>query len=481
MPVLGIDVGTQSLKVVVCDDELTVLGEASSHYSVKTPQPGWVEQDPELWVRALAPTVGAALGHAKVSGDAVSAIGIAGQLDGCVAVGPGDRAAGRCLIWMDKRAHGEIVEVDPELTARTGLVADPSHMAPKIRWLRNHRGPATRYHQAVSYLVARLTGEHVFDRGMASTTMLYDVVAGDYDDRLLDAYGITREQLPRIDAAAAVAGALSSDGARLTGLPEGVPVAVGTGDDFATPLGAGVIAPGQIVCGVGTAEVVGALSREPVFDPGALVETHAYANAHYFIENPGWPAGGALRWIGELVGADYPELDRLADTVPPGCDDLLFMPTLAGAMAPEWNAGARGSFYGLTTSHGRGHLARAVMEGCIFATRDVVERLLGLGVSGESLLLVSGGSRSATWAQIRADVVGLPVHVSSLADTCPIGAAMLAAVAGGIQPDLARCAELVRAPTHLVVPNPALRSAYDRSHRRYRKLFDSLRPMFDDR
>jgi xylulokinase len=261
-------------------------------------------------------------------------------------------------------------------------------------------------------------------------------------------------------------------------LPEGVPVAVGTGDDFATPLGAGVVAPGQIICGLGTAEVVGGLCTDPIFDPGGLVETHAYASPGYFIENPGWPAGGAMRWIGEILGTDFAKLDELAAAVPSGSDGLVFTPALAGAMTPEWIAGARGSFYGLTTGHGRGHFARSVMEGCIFATRDVVERLLQIGVRGDSILLLSGGARSQVWAQIRADAIGLPVHVSSRADTCPMGAAMLAAVAGGVQSELEHCAELVRRPARILEPDASLRSTYDGAYGRYRQLFDSLRPLY---
>lgn len=478
MVVLGVDAGTQSLKVVVCGSELEVMGEVSTAYAVRQPRPGWVEQDPALWERALAPTIAAALADAEVAPAEVGAIGITGQLDGCVPVGEDGRAMGACLIWMDKRAGDCIVEVPAESAARTGLVADPSHMAPKIRWLRGNGVDAPRYHQAVSYLVARLTGAHVYDRGMASTTMLYDVVAADYDAALLDAYEIERRCLPEIADAAAVAGTLHAEGATLTGLPRGVVVAVGTGDDFATPLGAGVVGPGQIVCGLGTAEVVGAVSASPVFDPGGLVETHAYANDCYFIENPGWPAGGAMRWISEVLGVDFATLDGLAAAAPAGCDGLVFVPSLAGAMTPEWIASARGSFYGLTTSHGRAHLARAVMEGCIFATRDVVERLVALGVGGDSMLLLSGGSRSEIWARIRADAIGLPVYVSSRADTCPVGGAMLAAVAVGAQPDLNACATRVRSPTRVIEPNPAPRSTYDGAYARYRALFDCLRPLY---
>jgi len=149
-------------------------------------------------------------------------------------------------------------------------------------------------------------------------------------------------------------------------------------------------------------------------------------------------------------------------------------------MAPEWIASARGSFYGLTPAHGNGHMARAVLEGCAFAMRDVIERLCALGVGLDSILLLGGGARSELWAQIRADVSGLPVDLPEVVDSSPLGAAMLAAVAAGLQPDPAACAALVGGAARRLQPEPAHAQAYDRAYVRYRRLFDSLRPMYGD-
>src|SRR5262249_11419809 len=156
----------------------------------------------------------------------------------------------------------------------------------------------------------------------------------------------------------------------------GIPVAVGTGDDFATPLGAGVGTPGVLVCVLGTAEVVGALSVRAARDPRGLVETHAYPGGAFFMENPGWLSGGATRWLVDLFEvADCVGFDRLAAQAPPGAHQVLFPPTLSGAMSPEWIASARGVFYGLAPGLGRAEMARALLEGCGFAMRDVAERL----------------------------------------------------------------------------------------------------------
>lgn len=481
--IVGVDIGTQSLKAVVTDDDLGVLGSAATPYAPAFPRPGWAEQAPSLWEAALGPTIARALQSAGLAADEVRALGIAGQLDGCLAVDAAGRALTTCLIWMDRRAEAEAAAVDADrLRARTGMTRDATHMAAKIRWLKRHAPEARAaacFHQPVSYMVERLCGARVFDHGLASTTMLYALDTRRFDPELLAAYDIEASELPGVAAATACAGTLGAPGAQLAGLPPGIPVAVGTGDDFSTPLGAGLVAPGRVSCALGTAEVVGALDPAARIDPAGLVETHSYAAGGFFIENPGWLSGGALEWLRGLLGiADFASFDRVAEAAPPGAGGVTFLPALSGAMAPEWIAGARGCFYGLTPAHGAAALTRAVLEGCAFALRDVVERLAELGVRSERLLLLGGGAKSRLWAQIRADCTGLPAELPEIRDTSPMGAAFCAAVAAALQPDLAACAARVAAPAETVAPDPARRAAYDAAYARYRTLFDSLRPLF---
>lgn len=478
---VGVDIGTQSLKAVVCDEALAVVGEISIPYEPVFPKPGWAEQDPAIWENALGPAVSGALSRAQVKPGDIRALGIAGQLDGCLPLGRDNAVLAPAIIWMDRRATAEIEDIDPNLVLeRAGVLLDATHMAAKIRWFQRHgpRGVAL-YHQPVSYLVARLTGERCMDHGLASTTMLYGLDRRNYDGTLLSAFGISEEQLPPVVEASRIAGCLSQTGAVLTGLPAGLSVAVGTGDDFSNSLGAGLVEPGRAACALGTAEVVGALSFDAVVDSKALVETHAYMDDLYFIENPGWLSGGALSWLINVHRlADVGELDSLAGEVPPGADGLTFLPALSGAMAPEWIPEARGSYYGLTPGHGTGHMARAVLEGCAFAMRDVVERLKMLELPVSSLLLVGGGAKSLLWAQIRADATGLTAEIPRRQDTSPIGAAMLGAVAVGDRPNLVAASEQVGKIDRLVEPDPATKVAYDDAFAKYRELFECLRPLY---
>jgi xylulokinase len=298
--IVGIDIGTQSLKAAVTDDALGVRGEAAMAYRPNFPRNGWAEQDPRLWEHALGPTIARALAQAGVNPSQVTALGICGQLDGCLAVNSKGKAITPCLIWMDRRAQAEIANVPAAMVrARAGLVLDASHMAAKIRWLKRHdsaAAAAVRFHQPVSYVVSRLTGRPVIDHALASTSMLYGIERRGYDSALLDCFDISADELPELADAAEAAGPLSAEGAATTGLPAGIPVAVGTGDDFSTPLGAGFIDPGQLAVVLGTGEVVGAVHPRLVIDDAGLVETHAYPGGAYFLENPGWRRRGlALR------------------------------------------------------------------------------------------------------------------------------------------------------------------------------------------
>jgi xylulokinase len=478
---VGVDIGTQSLKVAVADATLAVKGEAQRFYRAHFAAAGHAEQDPQLWEEALGPAIAEALAAADVPAAQVTALAVCGQLDGCIPVSERGEALGHCLTWMDRRASAELADLDQNyLHQVTGVVPDASHQGAKIRWLKRHdEYKAARYHQPVSYLVERLTGEAVIDHAQASTSMLYGLAAQAYDSTLLSAFGVTVNELPAIARADEIAGGLTSAGAALTGLSPGIAVAVGTGDDFSAALGAGVIVPGQASVAVGTGEVVGAVFADPVIDPERLVETHAYPAGGYFVENPGWLSGGAVAWLRDLLRLpDFTAFDAEAAKAPPGSADLLFLPALTGATAPEWNAAARGCFYGLTPAHGAPHLARATLEGCSFAMRDVLDRLNALGAAPKQLVMLGGGSQSRIWAQIRADVARLPVAISPSRHGSVMGALMLAAVATGRFSDLRQAATCIARPSDIVTPDAIAAARLDHSYRRYRQLFTALKDLF---
>lgn len=483
---LGLDVGTQSLKAVLWHpsgdprEGGRVLAEASRTYPTSYARARWAEQDPRDWEQAIGGAISDALIKADLDGRAVAGLGVTGQLDGAIATSASGEALAPALIWQDRRADCALPLSEARVQELTGQLVDPSHLAPKARWLLRHLAASgaerpARFHQPVSFLVERLTGRAVMDPALASTSLLFALAEQRWSQELCAAWGLEASLLPEVAPAGSLAGALDERGARLTGLPRGLAVAVGTGDDFTSALGAGLVRPGRVMVTLGTAEVVGALHARPVVDRFAaahapIVETHAYPTGDFFVENPGWTCGGALTWARRLLGiASDAELDALAAEVPAGAGGVVFFPALAGAMTPAWTADVRGAFLGLSSEHDRRHLARAVLEGTAFACRDVVERLAALGVATERVLLSGGGSRSRTWAQLRADLLGRPHELAARDDSGAIAAAMLAAVAQG-ELGLDELEAQAGAPRPGAEPGaPEARQALDEAYQRYRR------------
>jgi xylulokinase len=280
-----------------------------------------------------------------------------------------------------------------------------------------------------------------------------------------------------------------------TGLSEGTLVVLGAGDEMAATLGAGVVSPGEVCDVLGTAEPVCAVVAEPASDPSGVVELHPHADPDtWLLENPGWLSGGAYRWFrDELGGAEtaaaaasgedvYELLNALAQTAPPGCDGVVWVPALAGAMAPEWNAHARAGWFGLTAAHGRGHLARALLEGNALALRDVLEAIgAASGVAPGMLVCVGGGARGELLRSLRADVTGLPVTRPDDVETTARGAAMLAAAGAGLHGSVAEAARAMAGPRSApALPDPELRETYDALHARHRRVYAALRPLFEE-
>jgi xylulokinase len=483
--VIGIDVGSQSVKSVLVDDEGSILATASAPCPMSHPASGWAEQDPAHWEQALARTVREVRAQAGVAREDVAMLGLACQVDGLVAMDDRLRPLRPAIIWLDRRATRQsdaLAEAAGEqaLIARTGLNPDASHTAPKAMWLRDEEPEhyrAARWLAPVGgHLNGWLTGEVCQDHANASSTLLYDLRLRDWNDELVGHAGLDRAQLPAIRPAAEVIGTLRPEAAEELGLAASCRVVVGTGDEHAAAVGAGALMPGVVVDVTGTAEPVAVPSGEVVLDDERLVETHAHAvDRMLLVENPGFVSGGSTQWWAATQGIPQGDIFTLAEQAPPGSDGALFLPTLSGATAPRWNDRMRGCFAGLALNHTPAHLARAVLEGCAYALRDIVDRFTAMEIGGEEIRVVGGGARSALWLQIKADVTGQPVRPVQGDCATSMGGAMLAGVAAGCFADLAEAADrAVQLATEPVMPRAATAAVYDDAYRAYRRLFDGI-------
>jgi xylulokinase len=483
--VIGADVGSQSVKAVLVSADGDEVASASAPCTMSLPAPGWAEQRPDEWTSALARTVRDVREQAGVRAEEVEMIGVACQVDGLVPLDADLDPLRPAIIWLDRRAVRESSQLsgavgEAELVRRTGLNPDASHTGPKAMWLREQERALyerTRWLAPVSaHLSGWLTGEVVQDHANASSTLLYDVAERDWCARLIDLAGLDAARLPPIRPATDVVGTLRPDAAAELDLTTDCAVVVGTGDDHAAALGAGAYRPGVVVDITGTAEPVVAPSDELVLDERRLVETHAHAvDDMLLVENPGFVSGGSTRWLAGVAGVAQSDVFAQAELAAPGCDGVLFVPALSGATAPRWNARMRGAFAGLGMSHDLPHLARAVLEGCAFALRDIVDRLADLGLGGDEIRVVGGGARSPLWLQIKADVTRRPVRPLLSGQATAAGAAMLAGVASGHFRDLAEAAtRCVRLAPEPILPRPELAETYTEAHAAYRRLFDGV-------
>ncbi|MGC8837079.1 MAG: xylulokinase [Anaerolineae bacterium] len=490
--VIGCDVGTQGLKVLLWREDGSILGVETEEFPVLYPRPAWAEQEVEHWWRAMTRAVPRLCAGAGVGPEEVVAIGVDGTVDGFVPVGRRGEPLAPYILWMDRRAVSECEEMEDRFSSEalfrlTGLNVDASHTAPKILWTRANLPEvytrAWKLMPSTTYVVYLLTGEVAVDYSQASSTLLFDVTQRHWARPLLTDLGIDPALLPEVQPATSVVGRLTREAARALGLRRETLVVVGCGDEHASCVGAGVMEPGVVADIIGTAEPVCVSAVGPAFDSSRLVETHCHAHPdRWLLENPGFVSGGNYRWFRDhfyTPEASYEVLNREAEGVPPGSEGVIFLPCMMGAMAPEWNNKARGVFYGLTLAHGRGHLARAILEGAAYALRSIVESMQRAGCETVEIRAVGGGARSQLARQIRADVTGIPVVTVSTVETAALGAALLAAVGSGLGGTLEEVAGRTVRVVERVEPTPGNRAVYDQAYRSFLYLYESLRGCFE--
>lgn len=475
--VLGIDLGTSSVKAVVVRLDGSVAGQAIGAYPVNSPCPQWSETAPADWLAATAIAVRAAVAQAGAQPDA---IGLSGQMHGVVATADDGRALRPAMLWSDARATGELQlyrRLPAATRARLANPLSPGMAGPMLAWLAGHEPQtyaAARWAlQPKDWLRAQLTGRYATEPSDASATLLYDVAGDRWDTGVLDALGLDPAKLPPIrPRAAECAGTLTAGAAAQLGLRAGIPVAAGAADTAAAALGSGLTEPGTVQLTVGT----GAQIVKPVAAlPGALPDrpvTHLYRAA----TDTGWYAMGAvlnggltLGWVCRTLGAGRPELYASA-ALPPRPDDPYFLPQLNGERTPYLDPDMRAAWTDLNPRHGREHLLRAALEGVAFAIGDALDHVLEPGERVAHLRLAGGGTTDPAWRQMLADILGhtlAPVEVTAASG---LGAAMLGARAAGLTISAATTtAAAVTTPRH------DLSEAHRERHHAYRRKVFALR------
>src|SRR5690349_6766875 len=495
MHLIGIDVGTGGSRAVLIDAAGRVVASATvEHQPFVSLQTGWAEQDPHDWWSASALAIRAAIDKAGISADQIKGVGLSGQMHGAVLLNESDEVLRQAIIWCDQRS----VDQCRSLTTNVGasrlieLTCNPAltgFTLPKLLWVRDREPELWRRVRSVllpkDYVRFKLTGDKATDVADASGTLLLNVAERRWSDEMLTAAEIDAKLLPRVYESQEVTGTISTAAAKETGLRAGTPVAAGAGDQAAGAVGLGIVKPGMISATIGTSGVVFAATNNPALDPKGRVHTFCHAiPGRWHVMGVTQGAGLSLRWFkeqfgvvsGETSDADpYDSLTREAARVSPGADGLLWAPYLMGERTPHLDPEARAVLVGLTASHTRAHVVRAILEGVAFSLKDSFEILKELNVPCETIRLGGGGARSPLWRQIQADVYGHEVETVAAEEGAAYGVALLAGVAAGAWPNVdAACDEIIR-PNRRVKPDPDAVEIFHRQYRQYVALYPALR------
>jgi xylulokinase len=487
---LGIDVGTGSTKALLVDERGQVLAVATSEYPLLTPQPMWTEQRPEDWWSATCASIGSVLEQSGIAPTAVTAVGLTGQMHGLVLLDGHGQVVRPAILWNDQRTAQQCDQIEQRLgrdmlIERTGKPVLTGFTAPKILWVRQHEpdlfGAARHLLLPKDYIRYRLTGALCSDVADASGTSLFDVTRRCWSQEIIDALDIPASWLPQVTESPVISAKVNSDGASATGLPEGLPVVAGAGDQAAEAVGCGLVDDGSVSVTIGTSGVVFAATEQFRLDPGGRL--HAYCHAvpkMWHVMGVMLSGGGSLRWYQDTLGReDYDVLlgEIEAEDVPPGCEGLVFLPYLTGERAPHADPNARGAFVGLTLRHTRAHLTRAVMEGVTFGLMDCLELTRDLGIHVDRVRLSGGGARSGLWRQMMADVFGAEVATVNVTQGAAYGAAVLAAVGAELFPDVPTAAHAFVVETGCTAPASDA-SGYRDAYACYRDLYPTLKDTF---
>src|SRR5918997_1562848 len=475
---LGLDLGTSSLKALLLDEGGAPLGEGSASYAVRAPRPGWAESSPEDWWAAVLEAKDAAVGR---RGAEVTALGLSGQMHGVVLADKLGLPLRPAVLWADARSGTELAAYRRLEEDRGGRLANPPAVGmagPSLLWLRDHvpdTYTSARWAlQPKDWLRMRLTGEAATEPSDASATLLYDLLADDWAYAVAEDLGRRAALLAPLVPSASVAVTLEGEAAGVLGLPEGLPVAAGAADPAAAMLGTGLLRPGPVQLTVGTGGQVVTPRREPETDPHA--RTHLYRAALpglWYSMAAVQNAGLALEWVRKVLGVSWKDVYEEALAVPPGSGGVTFLPYLSGERTPRFDPGARGAWTGFGLDHTRGHLLRAALEGVAFALREALEALEDLGTIAPELRLAGGGTRGDSgepWRHLLADVLGrplwlLPDEISSVASAR--GAAFLAGLASGVYPTAEDTLALTPEPESPIRPGEtAYASGYKRLYPR---------------
>ncbi len=493
--ILAHDLGTTGNKASLFSADGQLVSSAFAGYTTDYPHPNWAEQNPADWRDAIFNSTRQLLAQSGIESGQIAAISFSGHMQGMLAIDAEGQPLRPAIIWADQRAAAQADLISRRCGAAetyrlTGNRVSPAYTAAKILWVKdNQPGIFRRIHkilQAKDYAVYLLSGVLATDYSDASLTQLLDLKKRRWSAALSRELGLPLDLLPDLHPSATVIGQVTPQAAAATGLLTGTPVVIGGGDGACATVGAGSVRAGEVYSYIGSSSWIGLSSEQPVLDLRQRTFNFAHLDPDLNVAiGVMQAAGGAFDWFERLMRPDeladpqYATLDAAASQVPPGGNGLLFLPYLLGERSPHWNPLARGAFVGLAMPDGRAELTRAVLEGVAFNLRSILDVLQSQGVRVEAMRLIGGGSKSALWRQILADIYNLPIEQLALtAQATALGAAIAGGVAVGLFEDYSIAQQFVPV-SDIDRPNPATQARYEALYGLFRETYEALEPIFE--
>ena len=486
---IGIDLGTSAVKLLLVDERGRILGEVTKEYPLSFPQPGWSEQNPEDWWKAVQHGVLQLTEHIDKS--PVCGIGVGGQMHGLVALDENDAVIRPAILWNDGRTGEEVEYLNgtigkDRLSALTANIAFAGFTAPKLLWMRAHEpenfARIAKIMLPKDYINYRLTGVHSCDYSDASGMLLLDVEHKRWSKEMMDICGLRDEQMPRLFESYEVIGTLRGFVSGALGLPRDCAVVAGAGDNAAAAVGTGVVGEGGCNLSLGTSGTLFISSKKFGVDPCNALHAFAHADGGWHLMACMLSAASCNKWLCEeiLHTADYAAEQAGITDEKLGNNHVFFLPYLMGERSPINDVNARGTFVGMTMDSSRSDLVQAVLEGVAFAIRDSFEVAKSIGLEIPRSRICGGGAKSALWRKIFANVLGIPLDMVKTEQGPGYGGAMLAMVGCGVFDSVQAAADALVELSSTTEPDPALTARYEARYQQFRKIYPALKELFPE-
>jgi len=487
MVLLGIDIGTTATKSILLHPQRGIVAEAESPSTLRSPQAGWAEEDPAEWWENVGVVTQACLQQAGVDAGAIAGVGVSGMVPTLILLDADGQVLHPSIQQNDARAHREIQEFnaqvdEADVLARTGSAITQQSIGPKLLWMRRTypeiMAQAAHLMGSYDYIVYRLTGRFSCERNWALESGLFDLRREAWDEALLELSAIPSDWLGEVHWPSDVVGQVSEAAAAQTGLRAGTPVGAGSADHIASAFSAGLKSPGDLLVKLGGAGDILYSLDELVIDSRLFLDYHVIPGK-YLLNGCMAASGSIIKWFrqGFAADADYARLDVEGGETPPGSDGLILLPYFLGEKTPINDPLARGVLFGLTLTHTRGHVYRAILEGIAYGFRHHLAVLAERGLTAPKARVTNGGARSRLWKQVTADVLGIPLERIAHHPGSSLGAAFIAGKGVGIFNEWAEIERFIQV-SEIIEPHADLKALYDERFALYRELYTRNQDLF---